>query len=183
MYFQLDEDTVVYPVNIQVEETGVREHRALINYREAREKEANSASSKGPMIFVNWMKSILTKAPAENLGPEENIEEYGNDPVDLVDDWVTLVEDGYLNLRFRTMWGYGGKTHKVNLVYTPTEDNPYCVTFYHDAMGDTSDYQSDGIVAFSLDSLPDTNGQTVDLLVKWESFQGPKQEIFEYRSR
>ena len=181
--FQLDEDTVVYPVNMKGSDFSPTEQRALINYREPTADECNLFDSRGPMIYVNWLQFILTKDMVPDLGPEDNEVEYGNDPVELVNDWVTLAEDGYLNLRFRTLWGNTGISHIVNLVYTPEEDNPYCVTFFHDAKGDYRLYEDDGIVAFRLEDLPDTGGQTVDLKVKWQSFSGPKQAIFNYRSR
>ena len=180
----LDENTMAYPVNFSGNDLGTKEKRALITYRDpkGKEKDANPASSASPQIFITWIQTILTKQLAENLGEEQNAESYGQDPVDILDDWTTLAEDGYMNISFRTWWG-GLKTHVVNMVYTPEEDNPYCVTFYHDAMGDTVDYSADGLVAFSLDDLPDTQGQTVDLLVKWMSFNGPREATFKYRTR
>ena len=44
-------------------------------------------------------------------------------------------------------------------------------------------YQNDALVAFRLSELPDTNGQTVDLKVKWNSFSGPKSTTFKYCTR
>ena len=181
--FQLDEDTVVYPVNFTGHDFSPVEQRALINYRDATAEERGKSVNQGKLIYVNWLQFILTKQMAPNLGPEDNEDEYGDDPVELVNDWVTLAEDGYLNLRFRTLWGDMGISHVVNLVYTPEEDNPYCVTFYHYSMGDDKFFENDGIVAFRLEDLPDTGGQKVDLKVKWLSFSGPKQAIFQYRSR
>ena len=177
--FQLDEVTTAYPVNITGSDMGAEEKRALINFRKPEDDEAVWYSSVGPQIFVNWMKFILTKPLAENFGEEENLEQYGEDPVEILNDWRTLVEDGYLPLRFYTVWG-GNATHRINLVYTPEADNAYCVILYHDKMGDTSYYESDAMVAFNLGSLPDTHGQTVDLKVKWNSFKGPKSTTFKY---
>ena len=42
---------------------------------------------------------------------------------------------------------------------------------------------ADGLVAFKLDSLPDTNGKTVKLKLKWKSFDGDKSVEFNYCSR
>lgn len=181
--FQLDETTVAYPVNFSGSDFSSVEQRALINYRDATAEERNKSISQGTLIYVNWIQFVLTKDMVPDLGPENNEMEYGDDPIELVNDWVTLAEDGYLNLRFRTLWGDRGITHKVNLVYTPETDNPYCVTFYHDSMGDDRFIENDGIVAFRLDDLPDTGGQAVDLKVKWESFSGPKEALFNFKSR
>lgn len=38
----------------------------------------------------------------------------------------------------------------------------------------------DGLVAFKLDGLPDTNGKTVKLKLKWKSFTGDKSAEFDY---
>lgn len=40
-----------------------------------------------------------------------------------------------------------------------------------------------GIVAFNLSSLPDTNGKTVKLTLKWKSFDGEKTKVFDYCTR
>ncbi len=75
---------------------------------------------------------------------------YGNDPVDIVDDWVTVAEDGYLTLRFSTLWGNRGIAHKVNLLTGGNPENPYEVEFRHDACGDAGSWRSDALVAFDL---------------------------------
>ena len=178
----LDENTVAYPVNSSGNDLGSTEQRALITFREPKGDEGRNYSSAGPQIFIAAFKPILTKPLAENLGEEQNAESYGQDPVEIVNDWTTLAEDGYMNICFRTWWG-GTATHLVNMVYTPEPAYPYCVTFYHDRMDDAAYEINDGIVAFSLDQLPDTQGQTVDLLVKWKSYTGFKQATFKYRTR
>ncbi len=59
----------------------------------------------GAVVNVNWIDSILTKKPVLCLdSSEENHAKYGHDAVDIVRDWVTVVEDGYLTLRFRALW-------------------------------------------------------------------------------
>ena len=183
--FKVNYQLTLYPVNVKGNEFGQEERRALIEFRKPSDSEAlpMAMSSMGPQVYVTWIKLILTKQLAENKGgDEQNAQEYGQDPVEILNDWVTLAEDGYMNLCFRTMWG-GLATHYVNMVYTPEADNPYCVTFYHDAKGDAALYQNDALVAFRLDQLPDTEGKTVDLKVKWNSFSGPKSTTFKYCTR
>ena len=41
----------------------------------------------------------------------------------------------------------------------------------------------DGMVAFNLAQLPDTQGKVVDLTLKWNSFSGEKSAKFKYCSR
>ena len=119
---------------------------------------------------------------APNLGDQNN-EVYGNDPVEIVNDWVTIAEDGYLTLRFRTVWSGRGITHYVNLIPTNNPENPYEVEFKHNANGDVNGRIGDGLVAFKLDDLPDTEGETVKLKLIWKSFNTTKSAEFDYRTR
>ena len=106
------------------------------------------------------------------------------DPVEIVRDWVTIAEDGYLTLRFRAKWEGDNRTpHLVNLVTGVNPENPYEVQFRHDTNGDGQRIWGDGLVAFRLDGLPDTEGKTVKLKLTWKSFSGPKSAEFEYRTR
>ncbi len=178
VFFQLDENTTLLPVNITSHPFDSKEVRALVNYEEV----DDSSEEYDQAVRVNWIDSIRTKPMAPNLG-EENDEEYGNDPVEIVSDWVTIAEDGYLTLRFRTMWSHQGITHYVNLIPTNNPENPYEVEFKHDANGDVSGRIGDGLVAFRLDQLPDTEGETVKLKLKWDSFHGEKTMEFDYRTR
>ena len=178
VYFQLDETTTLLPVNITTHPFDSKEVRALVNYEEV----DDSSEEYDQAVRVNWIDSIRTKPMAPNLG-EDNDNEYGNDPVEIVSDWVTIAEDGYLTLRFRTMWSQLGITHYVNLIPTNNPENPYEVQFKHDANGDVSGRVGDGLVAFRLDQLPDTEGETVKLKLIWDSFNGEKSMEFDYRTR
>lgn len=178
VFFQLDETTTLLPVNITSHPFDSKEVRALVNYEEV----DDSSEEYDQAVRVNWIDSIRTKPMAPNLG-EDNDNEYGNDPVEIVSDWVTIAEDGYLTLRFRTMWSQLGITHYVNLIPTNNPENPYEVQFKHDANGDVSGRVGDGLVAFRLDQLPDTEGETVKLKLIWDSFNGEKSMEFDYRTR
>ncbi len=181
VYFQLDDNTQLFPVNITASPYGKEEMRAFTTYRMAKDNEKKSSVT-CQQIYVNVLNSILTKDTAENLGEAANIKAYGNDAVEIVNDWVTIAEDGYLNLRFRTYWG-GVSAHTVNLVYDGDDENPYHVSFYHDANGDLAGRLADGLVAFRLTELPDTHGETVDLTMEWNSFSGYKKAVFKYCTR
>ncbi|HOO95786.1 MAG TPA: NigD-like protein [Proteiniphilum sp.] len=178
VFFQLDEETTLLPVNLTSHPFDSKEVRALVNYEEV----DDSSEEYDQAVRVNWIDSIRTKPMAPNLG-EDNDNEYGNDPVEIVSDWVTIAEDGYLTLRFRTMWSQLGITHYVNLIPTNNPENPYEVQFKHDANGDVSGRVGDGLVAFRLDQLPDTEGETVKLKLIWDSFNGEKSMEFDYRTR
>lgn len=177
-FLQLDDSTTLLPTNITSSPYGDKEVRALINFKEV------DASGEGydKAVYINWMDSILTKPMAPDLGVD-NDSIYGTDPVDIIGDWVTIAEDGYLTLRFRTIWGNQNKPHFVNLLAGQNPENPYEVEFRHNAYDDTYGGEADGLVAFKLDSLPDTEGKTVKLKLKWKSFGGDKSAEFDYCTR
>lgn len=177
VFFQLDENTTLLPVNITSHPYNSKEVRALVNYKELDDPSQDYDKA----VHVNWIDSIRTKPMAPNMG-DQNDDEYGNDPVEIVDDWVTIAEDGYLTLRFRTIWGSRGITHFVNLIPTNNPENPYEVEFRHDANGDVTGRIGDGLVAFKLDDLPDTEGETVKLKLIWKSFNTTKSAEFDYRT-
>ncbi len=105
--------------------------------------------------------------------------------MELVNAFPTVCEDGYLTLRFRTLWGrFSNVKHKVNLVTGVDKSDPYLVEFRHDKCGDVNEVVSDGYVAFRLDKLPDTEGKTVKLRVRFTASSGEtKIATFDYKTR
>lgn len=178
VFLQLDDKTTLLPVNLKSHPFGGKEVRALVNYEDADQ----SSQGYSKAVKVNWIDSIRTKAMVPDLG-EENDEKYGIDPVEIVNDWVTIAEDGYLTLRFRTLWGNQSVAHHVNLVFGENPENPYEVEFRHNAFGDTQGVANDALVAFKLDKLPDTKGEKVKLKLKWKSFSGEKSTEFDYTTQ
>lgn len=178
LFLQLDDSTTLLPCNVKTSPFGEKEVRALVNYTPVDEPSGEFDQA----IHINWIDSILTKPIAPDLG-EENDKVYGTDPVEIVNDWVTIAEDGYLTLRFRTLWGGYGERHFVNLLLSQNPENPYEVEFRHNAYGDVYGEPGDGLVAFKLDELPDTEGKTVKLKLKWKSFSGDKSAEFDYCTR
>lgn len=177
-FLQLDDSTTLLPVNYSSSPFGEKEVRAIANITEV--NESSGAYTKA--VQINWIDSILTKPIAADLG-EQNDQVYGTDPVEIVKDWVNIAEDGYLTLRFRTVWGNPSQAHYVNLLKGNNPENPYEVEFRHNAFGDTSGNYGDALVAFKLNGLPDTNGKTVKLTLKWQSFSGEKSTTFDYCTR
>lgn len=177
LYLQLDEDRMLYPVNMSSNKLWDEGQRALINFYVVNEDDKGFTDA----VYVNWINLVLTKLLVENKGVENDVV-YGNDPVEIVRDWVTIVEDGYLTLRFRTYWS-GGVAHSVNLLMGVNAEDPYEVEFRHNANGDFEYYIGDGLVSFDLSKLPDTGGKIVKLTLKWMSFSGPKSVVFDYCTR
>lgn len=177
-FLQLDDSTTLLPANLTSSPYGDKEVRALVNFSVVNEPSEGYTKA----VHVNWIDSILTKQIAPDLGVD-NDSVYGTDPVEMIKDWVTIAEDGYLTLRFRTLWGDRSKAHFVNLLVSKDPANPYEVEFRHNAYGDVYGTEGDGLVAFKLDELPDTEGKTVKLKLKWKSFSGDKSAEFDYCTR
>lgn len=178
-FLQLDDSTTLLPTNMKSLPFGNKETRALVNYSETNDQKEGYSKA----VYINWIDSILTKPIAPDLGATKNDSIYGTDPVEIINDWVTIAEDGYLTLRFRTVYGNYSKSHLVNLITTSNPENPYEVEFRHNAYGDTYGVEGDGLVAFNLNTLPDTKGKTVKLKLKWKSFSGNKSTEFNYCTR
>lgn len=174
VYFQLDDSTTILPANVTISRFAGKEVRALVNIMQLNDQSAPYTRR----AIVHWLDTIVTKKMAADLGQTNNTV-YGNDPIEILKSWTTIAEDGYLTLCFRTTFG-NGRTHVINLVKGV---NPYEVVLHHNANGDTEGIMRDGHVAFRLNDLPDTHGQTVDLTLKWQSFSGPKSATFKYKSR
>ena len=176
-YFQLDDNTTLLPANITQPLYNGKEVRALVNYDELPDMDERY----GKKVHVNWVDSILTKKPVTTEGSDvADADKYGDDVVDVVNDWVTIAEDGYLTLRFRALWG-GQKAHRINLVTGVNPKDPYEVELRHDSNGDAKNYVGDALVAFRLkDVMPDTGGKTVKLTLKCKTAAGYKTYTFDY---
>lgn len=177
-YLQLDDNTTLYPENITKNPYGGKEVRALVNFTERKD----NASGYTKTVYVNWMDSVLTKPVVPTAG-DDNDGKYGNDPVEILKGFPTVCEDGYLTLAIGTVWGATPTSHLINLVSGVNPDDPYEVELRQDAFGDTKGKYAYVTVAFSLKSLPDTNGKTVKLRVKYRSFSGDKVAEFDYKTR
>jgi hypothetical protein len=176
-YLQLDDKTTLQPTNLKASPYGDKEVRALVSYKlENKIDNSNSQS-----VFINWMDSIRTKPTVESLGLK-NDSVYGSDPVELINDWTTIAEDGYLTLRFRTLWGHNGKVHLVNLVRNVNSNDPYEFEFRHNAGGDVNGTFGDALVAFRLKDLPQMSGKDIKIKIVWNSFSGKKSATINYGS-
>ena len=153
-FLQLDDSTTLLPANLTSSPYGDKEVRALVNFSVVNEPSEGYTKA----VHVNWIDSILTKQIAPDLGVD-NDSVYGTDPVEMI------------------------KAHFVNLLVSKDPANPYEVEFRHNAYGDVYGTEGDGLVAFKLDELPDTEGKTVKLKLKWKSFSGDKSAEFDYCTR
>lgn len=165
------------PTNLKASPFKNKEVRALVNYTYDDETESPLRN-----VSINWMDSIRTKMPVIDKG-DDNDALYGKDCIEIVKDWVTIAEDGYLTLRVRTKWGSPGVKHEVNLLSGGNPEDPYEFELRHNANGDTFGEIGDALIAFNLNQLITTNDPVVKIKIKWESFSGPKSTEFDLTTR
>lgn len=176
-YMQLDDSTTLIPTNLKASPFGKKEVRALVNYYRSNEDAGHYSHA----VYVNWIDSILTKTLAPCYDEEENKAKYGDDALEIVDDWVTVAEDGYLTLRFRTRWG--GGSHVINLVKRVDINTPNYFALYHNAKGDKDGRIGDALVAFRLPEDMVANNHEIELTLEWKSYSGKKTAKFKMRPR
>lgn len=168
---QLDDSTTLEPTNVKSSPFGDKTVRALVSYCY---DDATAATMRKVSIYR--MDSIRTKLPVATTGTDDDTT-FGDDPIEIVRDWVTVAEDGFLTLRVRTVWG-NGKQHVLNLVSGVNKDNVYELTLRHDAKGDTVGHMGDAMIAFNLNKLWDNPGKDVKVKLNWKSFSGDKSIEF-----
>ncbi len=172
-FLQLDEKTTLFPENVTGKLFDGKEVRALTNYVEL-DKETPGFSK---TVKVNFIDSIRTK-DMDVVTPDKPLDSYGNDPLEIMNDWVTIAEDGYLTLRIRTNWSAPTKPHYLYLVGDVDSENPFVVELRHDAKGDTYGPLADGLIAFRLSHLPEDAPADQKLTVRWNSPSGMKKADF-----
>lgn len=170
---QLNDSVTLQPTNLKTSPFGQKEVRALVNYT----TEKGNKNSRN--VYVNWIDSIRTKQPVQSQGSIADAQKYGNDPIDIVRDWVTVAEDGYLTLRIRTAWGSANVKHNINLLTGTNPNNPYEVELRHDAKGDVGGKVGDALIAFNLNNMPHEGKQKIRFTLKWKSYMGNKSLDFD----
>lgn len=179
---QLDDETRLIPNNMKSSPFGDKEVRALVNYTETPIYTDNNSKYAVRRVDINWIDSIRTKLPVATLG-REDADVYGNDPLEIVQDWVTVAEDGYLTLRIRTQWGLAHATHTLNLVTGTNPDDPFELELRHDAKGYMGGQWGDALIAFNLNKLPGADAGVAKIKLKWKSFTGDKSTEFDIKMR
>lgn len=178
---QLNDSVQLMASNVAISPFGTKEMRALIGFTAADGQQAEGELTR---VNVLWMDSILTKRVADNLGEEANKEAYGDEPVEVVNSWETVAEDGYLNLRFRGYWGDLKKAHAINLVHRTDANQPYLLQLYHDNRGDEGTTVADGLVAFRLPEAFNEADEPITITLQYESYSGKLKTVnFKYIPR
>lgn len=166
-YLQLDDSTTLFPTNSYIPEN-LKEIRAYVIFEEEDEKVPGYDMG----IELVRMDTLLTKQIAPGLGAE-NDSYYGTDMLALNGRslWAkegVWIEDGYITFDFLIN---KGEKHFMNLVQVDPE-KPYELEFRHKAEGAAYIYDEPqyGLVSFKLGNLPDTDGETVKLKIRYRSF-------------
>ena len=104
----------------------------------------------------------------------------GEDPVDIILDWMTSLEDGFFTLHY-SIPASGNVKHDFTLYRGESKD---VFILSHDAHGDTKGALMDGLVCFDVSSLlPDTEGETVELHLDYIDLNNTKKRLtVEYQS-
>ena len=171
-YFQLDKKTTLEPTNWK--NPYKREVRALLQYSE--EPGEDGLFSK--KIKVAWIDSVRTKSA---VSYDNEFMKGNNAPIELYNDWVTCLEDGYLTIHFAALFGRGGKiVHIVDLAVDPKTLDLY---LKHDNNGDNEYIPGEGVIAFKIDDLLKDVKDGQELTLHWKGSEGEKTAKVKYLSR
>ena len=137
-------------------------------------------------ILVEWA-SPIEKGGLSMVNFEENFSADAiksatySDPMDIVLDWMTCLEDGFLTLHYMIPTS-GEKKHEFSLFQSLYDYNQYYLI--HQADGDTKGSMKDGIVCFDVsNALSKTEGKKVELSFVYIDLNHTEKRLtFEYCS-
>lgn len=188
VYFQVDSATFIEPMNYREAYQGPERLAChLILYQP---KDRTAPLPKGWWLGkITWMEKLekgKTELPVygDSSGGTGKDGASSPDPrtsgLEVLDDWLTTVQDGFFTLHYSAWWGDGTVPHNVVLV--PGEE-PFELNLRHFSNGDTPLKQADALIYFDLqDLLPRTEGN--ELTIHWLSCDGTTaRKTYWYRSR
>ena len=149
----------------------------MVNYTEIQGSDSKSVMKN---VHVNWIDSIRTKDPVMSVADNDAV--YGKDPIEIVQDWVTVAEDGYVTMRIRTNWGDSNIPHVINLLTGDNPEDAFEMELRHNANGDTEGRVGDALIAFNLNKIPHAD-EIVKIKLRWQSFSGEKSAEFDLKMR
>lgn len=120
-----------------------------------------------------WLRSImkvLTKSPVSlSLLTPEQIEDIGDDPVNLIEAWYGR---GYLNINFELFRNEPTISHFINLVFDDTESNDEQLVFElrHNAYNDLASIYSFGRASFDISTLLPEDITEIEVVIKWVDY-------------
>jgi len=172
VYFQLDDSTTIYAVNFQ---DGFTRMEKVFCDITVTNKSVGRFKYEG---YINWLE------PIDEGQVTADASVTGNLGLDIIDDWMTGAEDGYLTLHYNTWWGSSQVLHKMCVITGTNPEDPYELVLLQDACGDKKDEEGDALVCFDINSLPDTGDEYKELTLKWTSSGGTAAEKkFKFKTR
>ena len=177
IFFQLDDETRIYPDNYTEPYKGMcRIICGIILY--------------GNRCTVLWMDYLEEGNMPDEWGAVEGPDSdpdpgsgFKDDGLDILDDWMTSVEDGFLTVHYSTWWGEGNTPHSFRLLKNELKPNE--LTLQHSRNGEEPVRKADALVYFDINSFfPPTAGDYVSITLNWTTSEGnPASKIFRFRSR
>lgn len=171
-YMKVTDDTALVPRTQTAYPFKESEKRLILRYADfGPAPKQISGFAHTQMVEIMSCDTIYTKAPAPHTA--DDAKTYGDDKIGVyLGETIfptTMVEDGYMCIAFNFAFSDPDKQHTINLVYGANPDDPYEVQFRYNANGAEPVFSGDGYVNFPLKCLPDTQGKTVKLTLKWNS--------------
>lgn len=182
-FIQLDPVSTGFVVNPKEIEDLADGTRVYLQYRTV--VSTNTPEFCTDAILVEWA-TPLEQGGVSLLNFEEAFSAdsfLATDPVDIVPDWITSLEDGFLTLHYTI--ASGDKKHSFGLYRGM--GSPVRFYLVHDADGDTGKALKDGIICFQLpmeNLFPEIGeGETVALTLHYLNLDHTQKTLtFEYRS-
>lgn len=170
----VNDTLTVNPVNVTSALYEKSEVRALISMANV---SPNDKLVDGQSVRLLTIDTIRTKP--STLWTETLDKQLGNAPVVIMNDWMTVAEDGYLTLRFTIMTGTKNAAHSFHLLKGRDPEKPYELELRHTDRGDYGSRYVEGVVAFDIkDILPVGTDKKVQLAVHYKDFAGKDRTAY-----
>lgn len=184
-YLQESEKRLLHPVNLQTSPFGNKEVRAIVIYNEVVQAGTNQTGMVD--VYVKWIDEIHTRKATDlsdeqvRQSTEERKRIHGEETIEIVNDWVNSLTDGYLTLHYQTN-GLG--VNDIELLTGGNPEDPYEMTLWAiPASNSSTRLPADGMIAYKLSGLPPTNGEVKIATLRWYSPNGWKQAQFYYQTK
>ena len=172
VFFQLNDSTTIYAANYQGGYTRMERVYCDITVTNTRVGRFNYSGK------INWIESLDEGRVTSDASVK------GADGLDIINDWMTSVEDGYLTLHYSTWWGANPVQHDFYLVTGTNPSDPYEVVLKQNSNGDKKSEEGDSLICFDINSLPHTGGLYKTLTLKWTTSGGSASEKkFKFKTR
>ena len=185
-YLQESEKRLLNPVNMPTSPFNGKEVRAIVYYTEVVQPATNQVGMVD--VYVKWIDEINTRSSSVQNGAatasneKEWEETFTQLPIDIVNDWVNSLTDGYLTLHYHVE---GNNLSNIYLLTGRNAHDHYELILYGSPYVSNSNVlmPSDGLIAFKLDNLPPTGGEVKIVTLRWFSPTGWKQAQFYYQTK